>query len=271
MRVFTKIVSFASLAVAVAAGAGAQTTPHGYVRISARDSLGSPIAGAEVSVIHGIRNVIARGTTDDAGLSLLAFDAKDSVDLQVTMRKIGFTRTDHFFSAGPRDTAVAQLVAARSEGQAVAGVTVTARQDAKTHSYDLTADDIANSNIPFSDGWDVLKRMRPDMLTSRGGCPTGIQNVWVNGKRIVLPLRPTGVEAAKARDGVSPRAHFSYVPVSVLSDIAPEHIQELVYKDCLDHTMAVVGSTDALFIVLKPGIGYQRDVGSFVEELSTKP
>jgi hypothetical protein len=35
--------------------------------------------------------------------------------------------------------------------------------------------------------------------------------------------------------------------------------------------MAVVGSTDALFIVLKPGIGYQRDVGSFVEELSTKP
>jgi hypothetical protein len=191
MHVFTKFISFASLAVVVTAGAGAQTTPHGYVRVSARDSLGSPITGAEVTVIHGIRDVIARGTTDEAGLSLLAFDAKDSVDLQVTMRKIGFARTDHFFSAGPRDTAVVQLVAARPEGQAVEGVTVTAKRDAKTQSYYLTADDIANSNIPFSDGWDVLKRMRPDMLTSRGGCPTGIQNVWVKGKRIVLPLRPS--------------------------------------------------------------------------------
>jgi hypothetical protein len=34
--------------------------------------------------------------------------------------------------------------------------------------------------------------------------------------------------------------------------------------------MAAVGSDDALFIVLKPGIDYQRDVGSFVAEPTEK-
>jgi hypothetical protein len=246
--------------------AGAQTAPHGYVRISARDSTGTPISGAELTIVQGLRDVVARGTTDDRGLSLLAFDAKDSVDLQVTMRKIGYARTDHFFSAGPRDTAVVKIVAARPQGQALDGVKVTAKRDVKSASYNLNADDIANADVPLFDAWDVVKKLRPDMLESRGGCETGIRDVWVNGKRIVLPMPPTGITAQRARVGVPPRARFSYVPVAVLSDIAPEHIQEMVYHDCFDATMAKVGSTDALFVTLKPGVGYQRDVGSFVDD-----
>ncbi|MDB4876913.1 MAG: hypothetical protein JWM41_3359 [Gemmatimonadetes bacterium] len=275
MRVFTKVVSIALLSAA--AIAGAQTVPpvpHAYVRVSARDSLGTPIPGAELTVVRGLRDVIAAGTTDDAGLGLLAFDAKDSVDLQVTMRKIGYARTDHFFAAGPRDTAIVKLVAARPQGpqgQALDGVKITAKRDVKSASYDLNADDIANANVPLLDGWDVVKKLRPDMLTSRGGCATGIRDVWVNGKRIVLPLPPTGITAERARVGVPPRARFSYIPVSVLSDIAPEHIQELIYHDCFDATMAKVGTTDALFVVLKPGIVYERGVGSFVDDVSGRP
>src|SRR5262249_2406655 len=116
----------------------------------------------------------------------------------------------------------------------------------------------------------VVKRLRPDMLTSRGGCNTGVQEVWVNGKRIRLPLLPTGMVAARARVGAPPRARFSYVAVSVLSEILPEHIQEIIYHDCFDATMAAVGSTNAIFVVLKPGVTYVQDVGSFVVEQATQ-
>jgi hypothetical protein len=251
---------------ALAAAAGAQTTSRAAVRVVAHDSAGTAVPAAEVTVTSGLRDVVAHGVTNDAGTVLLPFDVKDSVDLQVTMRKIGYPRTDHFFAVGPRDTAVVTLVVPRPGTTSLAPVKVTAKSDSRWSSYHLDADEIAAATVPLFDGWDVVKKLRPVMLESRGGCATGIRNVWVNGKRIVLPAPPTPMAAARARVGVPPRARFSYAPVSVLSDIAPEHIQELIYHDCFDASMAAVGSDDALFIVLKPGIDYQRDVGSFVAE-----
>ena len=38
-----------------------------------------------------------------------------------------------------------------------------------------------------------------------------------------------GEVAARARVGVPRRARFSYIPVSVMSDIAPEHIAHAVF------------------------------------------
>ena len=104
------------------------------------------------------------------------------------------------------------------------------------------------------------------MLTSRAGpqtCP-GVQEVWVNGKRIRLPPRPSDLALARRRVGVSPRARYTISALSVLSEIAPEHIEEMTYHDCFDSTIAAVGSTNALFIVLKPGVEYDPGVGSFV-------
>ena len=111
---------------------------------------------------------------------------------------------------------------------------------------------------------DVEDDQLPDAKFCGGGCDSGVREVWVNGKRIRLPLYPTGMAAARALVGVPPRARFTYVPVSVLSDIAPEHILEINYHDCFDASMAAVGSVNAMFIVLKPGVDYLQDVGSFV-------
>jgi hypothetical protein len=267
MRV-TLIARLVSALAFVTAGAAAQaqSLPRAYVSVAAHDSSGAPIRAAELTVVRGLKDVIAQTTTDENGHALLSFEAKDSVDLQVTMRKIGYPRTDHFFEAAPRDTALVLIVVATPKPNTLDAMKVTAKSDPKWVSYHLDADDIANANLPLDNGWEVVKRLRPDMLTSRGGCRTGIQNVWVNGKRIVLPLYPTGMAAARARVGVPSRARFSYVPVTVLSEIAPEHIQELIYHDCFDASMAAVGSDNALFIVLKPGVGYQENVGSFVDD-----
>ena len=59
--------------------------------------------------------------------------------------------------------------------------------------------------------------------------------------------------AATALVGVPPNARFSYWPVSVLSEIAPEHIREIVYHDCFDTSMAAVGSNDAIFVIAAAG------------------
>jgi hypothetical protein len=255
----------AGLALAGAAVvAGAQTPAHALVRVTARDSTGGFIPNAELTVTRGVHDVIARGATDDGGHAVLPVDVKETEDLQVTMRKIGYARGDHFFEIRPNGTADVTITVAHQRSTDLAPVTVTAQRDVKRASYHLDADDIEKADLPLDNTWEVIKRLRPDILTSRGGCETGVQEVWVNGKRIRLPLRPTGLAAVRARVGVPSRARFSYIPVSVLSDIAPEHIQEIDYHDCFDASMAAVGSVNALFVVLKPGVVYQQDVGSFV-------
>ncbi len=252
--------------VASALTATAQSATRAVVRVSARDSSGVPVQRAELTLVHGLRDVVARGTTDDEGQgTLIVPDVKDSTDYQVVMRHIGYPRTDRFFGVGPRDTAKIELIVAHQTAT-LAPVRVTAEADVLRKSYYLDADDIANSDWHFVTGWDVLKRLRPDMLTSRGGCETGAQEIWVNGKRIRLPLLPTGMARATARVGVPARARFTYVPVSVLSEIEPEHIESITYHDCFDHTMAAVGSVNAVFVVLKPGVVYRENVGSFVVE-----
>lgn len=269
IRLASRLVPALALAT-TAAAAGAQSTTRAFVRVTAKDSSGAPIPAAELTVTHGLHDVIARGTTDETGHGVLSFDAKDSVDLQVTMRKIGYRRGDRFFDAGPRDTASVTITVGRPKTTELAAVNVTAKANPRFTSYHLDADDIDKADIPLFDGWDVVKKLRPDMLTGRGGCGTGVQEVWVNGKHIRLTLEPTPMVRARARVGAPPSARFGYVPLVVLSEIAPEHIQELIYKDCFDQ-VAMVGATNAVFVVLKPGVVYQQDVGSFVLDTPSKP
>jgi hypothetical protein len=258
-----------ALALAGAVAAGAQT-PRSFVRITVRDSTGAAVPSAEVTVMRGVHDILARGSTDDGGRAVLPVEVKDSSDLSVTMRKIGYKRSDRFFEIGPNGTADVLLTVAPRRQTDLDPVTVTARRDPKTMSYHLDADQIEQADLPVDNAWELIKRLRPDMLTSRGGCETGAQEVWVNGRRIRLPLYPTGIAAARARVGVPARARFSYVPVSVMSDIPPEHIQEINYHDCFDTSMAAVGNNNAIFIVLKPGVDYKVNVGSFVLDLATE-
>ncbi|HEY9229686.1 MAG TPA: hypothetical protein VIP11_23755 [Gemmatimonadaceae bacterium] len=264
-----RIIALAILALPAAAQAQ-DKAPNGYVQVTARDSSGGPVPQAELIVTRGLKEVVARGTTNDAGVGTLAVPVKDSSELQITMRKIGYLRGDYFLAVKPYDTTRVTITVAPPRPSTLAPVTVTAEADLRRKSYHLEADDIERATMPLDNGWEVVKRLRPDMLTSRGGCESGAREVWVNGKRIRLPLMPTGMAAARARVGVPARAKFSYVPVSVLSEIAPEHIQTLDYHDCFDTSMAAVGNNDAIFVVLKPGVAYVMNVGSFVVGDTTK-
>lgn len=265
MRVSLQV-ALAAASILVATAGSAQTAGHVAVRVTAKDSSGAPVPGAELTVTRGLNEVIARGRTDSLGhgVMVIASNAGEDADLEVTMRRIGYPRGDRFFDLAPRDTTDVAITVAAPRTSTLDAVKVTAREDLRRKSYYLTADDIENAHWYLQDGWDVVKRLRPDMLTSRGGCPTGAQEIWVNGKHIRLPLPPIGMTAAMARVGVPSRARFTYAAVSVLSEIAPEHIQEITYRDCFDTSLSQVGTQNAIFVVLKPGIVYQQDVGSFV-------
>lgn len=261
---------FAAATLAASASLAGAQTPRATLKITARDSTGAPVPQAELTVTRGLKDVVARGTTDENGEGVLSVELKDSTDFNVTMRKVGYTRGDRFVSTGPRDTSAVAITVGHIQNQ-LAAVKVTAhRGDPRFTSYHLDADEIEASNEPMENAFDVVKRLRPVMLTSRGGCGTGIRNVWVNGKRIRLPLPPTRVDAQEARVGTPIDARYSYVAVSVLQTIAPEHIEQLDYHDCFDTSMAAVGNNNALFITLKPGVAYQENVGSFVDDVPAK-
>lgn len=254
-------------AVFATAPLAAAQTPRATIKITARDSAGAPVPDAEITVTRGLKNVVARGTTDESGQDVLSVEVKDSSDFNVTMRKVGYMRGDQFLTTGPRDTSSVAITVGHIQNQLAAMKVTAHRSDPRFTSYHLDADEIEASNEPMDNAFDVVKRLRPVMLTSRGGCATGIREVWVNGKRIRLPLPPTQVERQEARAGTPIDARYSYIAVAVLQTIAPEHIEELSYHDCFDTSMAAVGNNNALFVTLKPGVVYQENVGSFVDDL----
>ena len=227
MRVAPMMTRLASaLAIAGLAGvANAQAPARTLIRVTARDSTGAVVPAAELTVTRGLHDIIARGTTDDGGHAVLPVEIEETEDLQVTMRKIGYARGDRFFEARPQGTTdVTITVARRPHDQPRSGD--GDRSDATPSARAITSTPTRSTpaHVFAENAWELIKRLRPDMLTSRGGCDSGVREVWVNGKRIRLPLYPTGMAAARALVGVPPRAAFTYVPVSVLSDIAPEHI-----------------------------------------------
>jgi len=269
MRIAPVFTAACIAALTLSASARAQTR-HTVLRITADDSTGAPVPTAELTVVEGLNDVIARGATDESGRAALAIPSPDQpTDVQVVMRKIGYARGDRFVTVASRDTNDVDIIVAHPTAS-LAAVRVTADQDLERKSYYIDADQIANSPRPLFDAFDIVKKLRPDMLTSRGGCP-GIQDVWVNGKRVVLPLLPVGMAATHASVGMPPDARISYIPITVLSEIAPEHIESMTYKDCWDTSNSLVHGNNALFIVLKPGVAYQQDVGSFVVDPSTEP
>ena len=171
--------------------------------------------------------------------------------------------------------------------QQLAPVNVTENEDRTRRHYHLDADEIASDTRPLFDATDVIAKIRPEMM---GSSDCALQNVWVNGTRIVYP--PTNEMALMRRgkppapappptlvfqgDGSSGRAlpsspaqRVADDPWSTLASIRPEHILEINYIDCYIHDpVHKKGSEDAVYIVLKAGIAYDPAKGSFVVDTS---
>ena len=249
----------------LAAALGAQQpSPVSVVHFIVTDSSAAPVGGADVSVSFGMRQTLATGVTGEDGKKTLEFTAPGAGEIQVTARKIGFIRTDRLFQLGHADTMTILLAMPRVP-VSLDTVTITAEAKRKRAFYEVDADAIAASDKHIETAWDVVAKLRPDMLNGhldpRCG---GIQNVFVNGRRIPVAPRPTPGDAMHARASAPLGANYTPVVVTVLNEIHPEHVAAITYHDCFDTSINVVGHTRALFITLKAGVEYEVGQDSFV-------
>ena len=257
------------------------------VRVHVADSAGHPVAAADISVVRGLAATLAHGTSDGNGDRTLRVP-RGVGDLQVIARRIGYLRAERFIEATANDTLTIEIQMQRAV-VSLAPVTVTAQEDLKRKSYFVDADDIAKSSRLIMNGMDVLTKMRPDILTGRApGC--GVRDVYVNGVRIVDPpvnemavahiprtqLPPIVVPKDVGYDGKSTAVGGSRraagIPTapravwSIMWTIKPEHIEQMVYKDCFDTSMPGTHGSSALYVVLKPGVAYDPVRGSYVDD-----
>lgn len=288
--------------IALPSALSAQGAGAVHVSVRVADSSNAPVSGADVSVVHGLASTLAHGLTNGDGRVTLSVVRADS-NVQLVVRKIGYDRAYRFFTLAAADSMALDVPLVRV-AQALEAVKVTAAEDLRRKSYYLDAEDIEKSSRPIIDGSDLFK-LRPDMMTSRGGAQacevprtdrTGwIESVWVNGVRVVLPSVDSDYVAArkpslgippplpprpdprivalpsipKARP--SPWTQFSHIDsvLSILRWIKPEHIAEVTYHDCFDQSVGKNHSDMAMFIVLKPGIGFKDGVGTYVVAADT--
>ena len=166
----TRSVAPIALALGMIAGAAhAQTTDArrapSTIRVQVADSLGVPLADAEVTILRGLKQVVSTARTDGMGEHSFIVDL-DSSDYSVVARKIGYARGDRFFAA-EKATQTARVTMKRLEGT-LPTVNVTA-VDLKRKSYHIDADEIAGALVNVNDGLDIVNRLRPDMILSRSG------------------------------------------------------------------------------------------------------
>jgi hypothetical protein len=266
-----RLVPLLAMAVAVAA-ASAQTDVRrapSLVRVHVTDSLGAPVEGAEISLVRGLKTVVATARSSAAGDHEFLVDL-DSSALSAVVRKIGYSRGDRFFNVERAAVDARVTIKRLSDLPAVTVTAVNLRQK----SYHLDADDIANSPTYVGDGIDIIRFIKPDMATSRsgswsgrpsGGC-AGMQNIWINGRWypggyvLVDPVVQTRMRTMGR--GVS---RIGAGNLTILSELAPEHIAEMNFSDCFEpNKLKRPGATNALFVTLKPGVDFRLGYGSFV-------
>ena len=212
------------------------------IRVRVVDTLGPPIAGANVSVLQGLKEVVSSGTTDMNGARQFVVPRRTE-DYQVSARRIGFRRTDRLFPSPGADTISIELRMRRTV-ETLEAVKVAERESVRRRRYYVDADAIAASKRPIIDALDVILKLRPDMLRGLSGkCP--LRNYWVNGRRIRQLVTPVREQ-------------------TVLGGIKAEHIAEITYADCFDKTVERIGGQAAVFVVLKTGVDFELGVGSFV-------
>jgi hypothetical protein len=260
--------------------AGAQSRGDLLVRVRVVDTTSAPMDNIAVSAIAGVRDVLASGVTDRNGVRVLLVPRTSAVaSLQLVARKVGYQPAMRIIAVDWRDTIVATLVLRRAVTRLDA-LRVTAEEDVKRRRTYVDAEAIAAFERPLLNSMDVIEKMRPNMFLEPPSITDGcqmVQNIWVNGKRVVafLPdprnprtigLRNTAQAiplASRARigpalKGITPGA------LEVLASIQPEHIASMEYHDCMSNNMEQAGGNSALFITLKEGVAFNYSAGSYV-------
>lgn len=274
-HMFARIV----LSVTLASGFGAGSP--GWLRAQVqRDSVavvvtvstasGTPIPAVDIAISKApIGAILARRTNETGSATFLV--ERSNVRHLILARKFGWTPTEHPIALATGDSIRVRLHLEPAAAD-LKGVVV----EAKAPHYVLLESEIAASRRPVRDALEALQKLKPSMLYDRDRCPGEVvDNVWINGRRVLFMASNTPILGGRssrtigtvrirtqgARAGAEPPAVDS-----VLASIRAEHVQDIRLVNCWDTSLPGVGSNNALYVALKPGVDWDWRRGSFVPE-----
>jgi hypothetical protein len=247
-----------------AIGAAQQPGALPAVVRAVNDSL-APIPGASIALLDSTGQIVRGGSTDSLGNFRLI--AGDTSARRVSLRRIGYTPALDSLLVDRGDTLLL-IVLRRSI--AVLDEVVTSARSGK--NYSVGAADITASHRGLFTAFDVLKKLRPQMLGD-GNRYCGVPNrVWINGRRIYFfpgESRPPSLSRHSVREGAMPAPppapsgpSYPSIVVMILESIHAGDLAEAKYTNCWDKQPEGI-FRDALYIVLKPGVEWDWKRGSF--------
>src|SRR5437868_1257148 len=98
------ILALAAAVVAAHPARGQGPLPPTSVRVRVVDSAGTPLSGADVSIVRGLASPLASGSTGNTGEVTLSIP--QGTEYQLIARRIGFERASRFFSTTPEPMAI---------------------------------------------------------------------------------------------------------------------------------------------------------------------
>ncbi len=253
-------------------------SPKLTVSVLVSDTVRKGLADVEVFLIQDTIGAVIAGRTDAAGRYVFAIDA-GSGHYAVAARKVGFSPARTDVPSTRQDTVQLELVLLAVPAIELDPVRIAAAPRGKNYFLD-SAEIARTTRRTILNAYDALRRLRPDMLGDRGRCQEPVDNVWVNGRRVLWMARfqpgypSTSALTSSARRGTVVRVAASREPAivdSILASIKREHIAEIRYVNCWDHSMAGMGTSNAVFVVLKPGVAFDWFRGSYVDTADTLP
>jgi hypothetical protein len=254
-------------------------SPKLTVSVLVSDTVRKGLADVEVFLIRDTIGAVVGGRTDAGGRYVFAIDAADSGHYAVAARKVGFSPARTDVPSTRQDTVHLELVLLAVPAIELGPVRIAAAPPGKNYFLD-SAEIARTTGRTIRNAYDALRKLRPDMLGDRGRCKEPVDNVWVNGRRVLWMARfqpgypSTSALTSSARRGTVVRVAAPREPAtvdSVLASIKSEHIAEIRYVNCWDHSMAGMGTNNAVFVVLKPGVAFDRFRGSYVDTADTLP
>jgi hypothetical protein len=269
-RVFGSLAALFIFLDVVPSLAAAQSSKRVILRVTVAEVPGGRLLeGVNVSVASD-SGMLASATTDSLGRASIGVPPSMS-KLHFLARRVGYQPAQTILDRSRQDT-LSVDVELEPIAQQLDSVRTTAR--ATSMNYALGAAEIAQSRRTILDAYDALRALRPNMLGDvMRGCPF-VQDLWINGRRQpVYPneIVPLGDDVSPIRDDGSarPTVRSSFPPFHAprsapLAMIRPEHIAEMRYVNCWSRPVAGMHSVNALFINLKPGVGFDFRHGSHV-------
>ena len=229
------------------------------VRVEVRDSVGMAVPDVAVFLDAPGAHASARGVTSDRGVVTLKIARADRY--VTSLRKVGFRPVDSTFVSSA-DSLALRLTMSRIPA-ALDTVRVRASETAKQRAYHIGAAEIGSTSRVLIDAFDIVAKLRPDIAWGRGAC-AGASNIWVNGRWIAPQFVLKNDIANSRANGGGAAGHVSRTVLYVLSEIKPEHIEEMTYHDCFDTSVPGPHGQAALIVTLKTGVRYDPGRGSYV-------